>query len=41
VHTIEHAKASVHLDKLLAVLRVLGFELVIRPGRGEILADAP
>lgn len=42
VHTIEHAKATVQLDKLLAVLEVLGLGLVVGPGRGEIrLAAMP
>lgn len=36
VHTLEHAKAAIQLDKLLAVLGVLGLGLVIGPGRGEI-----
>jgi y4mF family transcriptional regulator len=39
VHAVEHAKASVQLDKLLAVLEVLGFGLVVRPGQGEITVD--
>jgi y4mF family transcriptional regulator len=41
VHAVEHAKASVQLDKLLALLGVLGFELAVRPGRGEIVVESP
>jgi y4mF family transcriptional regulator len=41
VHAVEHAKASVQLDKLLAVLGVLGLGLAVRPGQGEIVVDAP
>ena len=39
VHAVEHAKATVQLDKLLAVLEVLGFGLTVRPGQGEITVD--
>lgn len=39
VHTVEHAKESIQLDKLLAVLRVLGLGLAVRPGRGEIRVE--
>jgi transcriptional regulator with XRE-family HTH domain len=41
VHAVEHAKVSIQLDKLLAVLRVLGFDIALRPGRGEIVVEAP
>jgi HTH-type transcriptional regulator / antitoxin HipB len=36
VHAVEHAKASVQLDKLLAVLGVLGLRMIVRRGRGGI-----
>lgn len=41
MHAIEHAKATVQLDKLLAVLEVLGLGLVVGPGRGEIRLATP
>ena len=40
IHTVEHAKASVQLDKLLEVLAVLGLGLVVRAGRGNIVVEA-
>lgn len=40
VHAVEHAKASVQLDKLLAVLGALGLRLVVRRGRGGIEVEA-
>lgn len=36
VHTVEHGKASLRLDKVLDVLEVLGLALAVTPGRGEI-----
>lgn len=36
VHTVEHGKTSVRLDKLLDVLEVLGLGLTLVPGRGRI-----
>lgn len=36
VHTVEHGKASLRLDKVLDVLEVLGLALEVIPGRGEI-----
>ena len=36
VHTIEHGKESLRLDKLLDVLEVLGLDLLAAPGRGRI-----
>lgn len=39
VHAVEHAKASVQLDKLLSVLAVLGLRLVVRRGRGGISVE--
>jgi HTH-type transcriptional regulator / antitoxin HipB len=37
ISTLERAKPTVQLDKLLTVLTVLGFELVLSPGRGGIV----
>lgn len=39
VHAVEHAKASVQLDKLLSVLAVLGLRLAVRRGRGGISVE--
>lgn len=39
VHAVEHAKPTVQLDKLLAVLAVLGFTLVVRPGQGGVVVE--
>ena len=40
VHTLEHGKGTVRLDKVLAVLSVLGLELRIEPGaRAGALGD--
>lgn len=39
VHTIEHGKTSLRLDKVLDVLAVLGLGLVLVPGRGRV--DVP
>lgn len=36
VHTVEHGKPSLRLDKLLDLLEVLGLGLVVVPGRGEL-----
>lgn len=36
VHTVEHGKASLRLDKVLDVLEVLGLGLEVIPGRGDI-----
>jgi y4mF family transcriptional regulator len=36
VHTLEHAKPGLRLDKVLDVLHVLGLDLTILPGRGCI-----
>lgn len=36
VHTVEHGKPGLRLDKLLDVLEVLGLGLAVVPGRGEI-----
>ncbi len=36
VHTVEHGKQTVRLDKLLDVLEVLGLGLVVAPGAGSV-----
>lgn len=36
VHTVEHGKESLRLDKVLDVLEVLGLGLVVGPGSGRI-----
>ena len=36
VHTLEQGKPTVQLDKVLAVLRQLGLDLVLEPGDGSI-----
>jgi y4mF family transcriptional regulator len=36
VHTLEHGKPTVRLDKLLDVLEVLGLGLVVGPGTGLV-----
>jgi y4mF family transcriptional regulator len=38
VHTLEQSKPTVQLDKVLAVLRQLGLDLVLQPGSGNIRA---
>lgn len=38
VHTLEQAKETVRLDKLLDVLEVLGLGLRVVPGRGNVAA---
>lgn len=40
VHTLEAGKASVRLDKVLDVLRVLGLGLVVTRGTGTVV-EAP
>lgn len=39
VHTVEHGKAGLRMDKVLDVLGVLGLELRIGPGRGRIVTE--
>lgn len=39
LHTVEHGKSSLRLDKVLDVLEVLGLGLRVVPGRGRILED--
>ena len=36
LHTLEHGKPSLRLDKVLDVLEVLGLGLAVVPGRGRI-----
>lgn len=36
LHTVEHGKASLRLDKVLDVLEVLGLGIEVVPGRGSI-----
>ncbi|MGO9078297.1 MAG: type II toxin-antitoxin system Y4mF family antitoxin [Streptosporangiaceae bacterium] len=36
VHTLEHGKPTLRLDKLLAVLGELGMDIVLEPGAGAI-----
>lgn len=36
VHTLEHGKASLRLDKVLDVLHVVGLDLAVVPGRGRL-----
>jgi HTH-type transcriptional regulator/antitoxin HipB len=36
VHTVEQSKPTVRLDKVLAVLRQLGLDLVLEPGTGAV-----
>lgn len=39
LYALEKGKPTVRLDKVLAVLRVLGLELHLRPGRESVSAD--
>jgi y4mF family transcriptional regulator len=43
VHTVEHGKTSLRLDKLLDVLAVLGLGLAVVPGHGvtHVAAEPP
>ena len=38
VHTVENGKISLRLDKLLDVFAVLGLDLSVVPGRGQVRA---
>lgn len=38
VHTVEAGKSALRLDKVLAVLGVLGVDLVLEPGHGQLRA---
>ena len=40
VHTVEHGKTSLRLDKVLDVLEVLGLDLALVPGTGRVTAAA-
>lgn len=40
VHTVEHEKGSVRLDKLLDVLEVLGLDLLVATGRGRVRLES-
>jgi len=39
IHTLEHGKATLRLDKVMSVLQTLGLDLAVRPGRGRILQE--
>lgn len=39
LYSLEHGKPTVRLDKVLAVLAVLGLELHIRPGAAPVSLD--
>jgi len=39
LYELERGKPTVRLDKVLAVLAVLGLELHLRPGAGGIVAE--
>lgn len=39
LYSLEHGKPSVRLDKVLAVLGVLGLELHVRPGAAQVSVD--
>lgn len=39
VHSLEAGKPTVRLDKVLAVLQVLGLDLVVASGEGTIRAE--
>lgn len=41
VHAVEHAKPAVQFDKLLALLRALGYGITVRPGSGDVVVDEP
>jgi y4mF family transcriptional regulator len=41
VYALETGKKTLRLDKLLAVLEVLGLELVVSQGHGGIRVDLP
>jgi len=40
VSTVEHAKSTVQVDKLLDLLEVLGLELMVRPGNRGIVVGS-
>lgn len=39
IHTVEHGKAGLRMDKVLDVLGVLGLGLRVGPGRGRIVTE--
>ena len=39
LYSLEHGKPTVQLDKVVAVLAVLGLELHVRPGRELVSVD--
>lgn len=39
LYSLEHGKPTVRLDKVVAVLAVLGLELRVRPGRALLSAE--
>ena len=39
LYELEHGKATVRIDKVLAVLEVLGLELHVRQGKGRLSVD--
>lgn len=39
LYALEHGKATVRIDKVLAVLEVLGLELHVRQGKGRLSVD--
>jgi y4mF family transcriptional regulator len=41
LYQLEHGKATLRLDKVVDVLRVLGLELHLRTGKSGIAIDAP
>jgi len=40
LYELEHGKPTVRLDRVMAVLAVLGLELHVRPGLGGIVAGS-
>jgi y4mF family transcriptional regulator len=40
IHTLEQGKPTLRLDKVLAVLRQLGLDLVLEPGTGRVRSAA-
>jgi hypothetical protein len=39
LYSLEHGKPTVRIDKVLAVMTVLGLELHVRPGREGVSVD--
>jgi len=40
LYDLEHGKPTLRLDKVLSVLAVLGLELTLRQGKGQLVVDA-